>query len=138
VSETEPERSGLWLAPDPGTSTPSRIEVADVTDLKLAAGLVTLSACETGLGRIESGEGVIGLSRAFMGAGAHSVMVSLWPVNDRSTADLMSRFYRRALDGKTSRDDALASAKRALLASADMRAPFHWAPFVLIGASGAR
>lgn len=134
VNEAEPERSGLWLAPDPGGGGPSRLEVADVLGLDLHARLVTLSACETGLGRLESGEGVVGLSRAFMAAGARSVMVSLWPVNDRSTADLMSRFYRLALAARPSRSDvALAAAKRALLANAETRAPFYWAPFVLVG-----
>ncbi len=133
VNELEPERSGLWLAPDPGGSGPSRIEVADIMKLELSADLVTLSACETGLGRLESGEGVLGLSRAFLAAGARSVAVSLWPVNDRSTARLMAAFYRGMLGRGEPRAEALARAKRELIAAADTRAPFYWAPFVLIG-----
>ncbi len=136
VNELEPEHSGLWFAPDSGTVAPSRVEVADIIGMKLAAELVTLSACETGLGRLESGEGVIGLSRAFMAAGAQNVIVSLWPVNDRSTAQLMSAFYRRALDGTTTPAAALAAAKRDLLADPETRAPFYWAPFILVGRSG--
>ena len=65
--------------------------MGDILGLDLHAGLVTLSACETGLGRLERGEGVLGLTRAFMAAGAQSVVVSLWKVNDRSTARLISR-----------------------------------------------
>lgn len=136
VNESEPERSGLWLAPDAGETAPSRLEVSDILGMRLGAGLVTLSACETGLGRLESGEGVIGLSRAFLAAGAQSVVVSLWPVNDRSTAELMAAFYRRALDGRTPRDQALAAAKRSMLASGETRAPFYWAPFILVGRAG--
>ena len=105
-------------------------------NLRLAAGLVTLSACETGLGRLENGEGVVGTTRAFMAAGAQSVLVSLWPVNDRSTAELMALFYRRVLRGRAARGMALAAAKRALIASRATRAPFYWAPFVLVGQAG--
>jgi CHAT domain-containing protein len=136
VNEAEPERSGLWLAPDSGSASPSRIEVADVLRLRLAADLVTLSACQTGLGRVERGEGVIGLQRAFLAAGARSALVSLWSVNDRSTATLMDAFYRRALEGREDRATALARAKRAMLAQPETRSPFYWAPFVLVGDPG--
>lgn len=136
ANPTEPLRSGLWTSPAPGDSAPGFVSLADLEGLRLAAGLVTLSACETGLGRLERGEGVVGLTRGFLAAGARSVVVSLWKVNDRSTARLMERFYARLLGKRAARADALAAAKRALLAEPETRSPFHWAPFVLVGESG--
>mgnify|MGYP001588389846 CR=1 FL=1 len=101
--------------------------------LGVAAELVTLSACGSGLGRFELGEGVLGLTRAFLAAGSGSVLVSLWPVADASTAELMQRFYDGLLRRGWARDRALAEAKRALRAQRSTAAPFHWAPFVLVG-----
>jgi CHAT domain-containing protein len=137
VDEAEPERSGLWLAPDSGEVAPSRLEAGTVAGLRLAADLVTLSACETGLGRLERGEGVLGLQRSFLAAGAHSVVASLWKVDDRSTALMMEAFYRRALVQHEDRVVALEGAKRELIARAATRSPFYWAPFVLWGEAGA-
>jgi len=134
ANEVEPQRSGLWLAWD--GAAPGFLSVRDVLGLRLGADLVTLSACETGTGRLERGEGVLGLARAFLAAGSRSVVVSLWKVNDRSTAALMERFYRPLLTKGVPRETALAAAKRALLADPETRSPFHWAPFVLVGASG--
>jgi CHAT domain-containing protein len=134
VDESEPARSGLWLAWEGGA--PGFLSVADILERRMAADLVTLSACETGLGRLERGEGVMGLARAYLAAGSRSVVVSLWKVNDRSTALLMERFYRSLLARGATRERALAEAKRALLAGAATRSPFHWAPFVLVGAGG--
>jgi CHAT domain-containing protein len=82
---------------------------------------------------VERGEGVIGLQRAFLAAGARSVLVSLWSVNDQSTATLMDAFYRRTLSHREDRASALTAAKRELLANAATRSPFYWAPFVLVG-----
>lgn len=135
VNEAEPERSGLWLAAS-DSGGPRRVEAQDILGMRLDAALVTLSACETGLGRLERGEGVVGLARAFLSSGAHSVIVSLWPVNDRSTSVLMKRFYGAALGGKRTRVVALAEAKRAMLAHSETRSPYYWAPFILIGESG--
>ena len=135
ANEIEPERSGLWLSPD-SAGAPGFLSVADVAELRLSADLVTLSACETGLGRLERGEGVVGLTRAFVAAGARSVVVSLWRVNDRSSARLMERFYRELLARGRTRDRALAEARRALLRSPETRSPFYWAAFVLVGETG--
>lgn len=136
ANESEPERSGLWLAAADSGAAPGFVSVSDILGLKLGAGLVTLSACETGLGRLEGGEGVIGLTRAFLAAGSRGVMVSLWKVNDASTALLMERFYRDYLGRGAEGAAALAQAKRALLKNEATRSPFHWAPFVLVGNAG--
>ncbi|TMQ74029.1 MAG: CHAT domain-containing protein [Candidatus Eisenbacteria bacterium] len=136
ANQAEPERSGLWMAAAADGSGPGFVSVSDILGLHLGADLVTLSACETGLGRVVRGEGVIGLTRAFLAAGAQSVMVSLWKVNDRSTAVLMERFYRGLLGQGEPGVAALAQAKRALIADPAMRSPFYWAPFVLVGSAG--
>lgn len=136
ADEHDPTRTGLWLAPDSSGAPPAFLRATDVVSLDLAASLVTLSACETGLGRVARGEGVLGLARAFLVAGADGVVVSLWEVNDRSTAELMRAFYTPLLGKGMARDRALAEAKRALLARAETRSPFHWAAFVLVGDGG--
>jgi len=79
---------------------------------------------------------VLSLARGFLASGASRVLVSQWPVNDRSTAMLMERFYQQLLRGSTPASQALAEAKRSLLASSETRSPFFWAPFVLIGDPG--
>jgi CHAT domain-containing protein/Tfp pilus assembly protein PilF len=135
ANEVEPDRSGLWLAVEAG-GQPGLLAVPDIRRLRLQAELVTLSACETGLGRLERGEGVVGLTRAFLAAGSKSVVVSLWKVNDRSTARLMRTFYEGLLREKRGRPESLAAARRALLKAPETRAPFYWAPFVLIGEAG--
>lgn len=134
VNEAEPRRSGLWLAWD--GAGPGFLSMQDILGLGLDADLVTLSACETGVGRMALGEGVLGLPRAFFAVGARSVVVSLWKVNDHSAARLMERFYRALLARGLPRDGSLAAAKRSLLADPATRSPFHWAPFVLMGARG--
>ena len=94
---------------------------------------VVLSACETGLGKEKRGEGVMGLTRAFMYAGAPTVGVSLWSVADKSTADLMTDFYRRLLAGESSTSGALRAAQLSMIETKKYSAPFYWAPFVLVG-----
>ncbi|HEX7317768.1 MAG TPA: CHAT domain-containing tetratricopeptide repeat protein [Pyrinomonadaceae bacterium] len=106
----------------------------EVFNLKLGSPLVMLSACETGLGREKRGEGVMGLSRAFMYAGAPTVGVTLWSVADRPTADLMSDFYRNLLAAQApSPSAAMHAARLSLLARKETSAPYFWAPFVLAG-----
>jgi CHAT domain-containing protein len=110
------------------------LTLEEVLKLKLQADLTTLSACQTGLGEAVSGEGVVGLARAFLYAGSRSVLVSLWKVDDESTAMLMGRFYGYVGTGMPLAD-ALARAKRELQAEPSGRwaHPFHWASFVLFG-----
>lgn len=94
--------------------------------------LVTLSACETGRGREVSSQGVLGLRSALMGAGADSVMLSLWPVPDKPTSELMKVFYRRLLDGDTP-VMALRTAQAAVRSNPKWQAPYYWAAWILVG-----
>lgn len=106
------------------------LEVFRVFDMDLSAGLVTLSACSTGLGEITEGDELVGLSRAFIYAGTPTVCVSLWDVSDMSTAELMERFYYYLNKGKTKSESLR-------LAEIEMKEkynhPFFWAPFIVIG-----
>lgn len=101
-------------------------------ELRLDADLVTLSACDSGLGKEMGGEGMVGLVRAFQFAGARSVLASLWSVSDVSTADLMKRFYSHLRAGKT-KDEALRAAQIELIQSQGFAHPYHWAAFELAG-----
>lgn len=107
----------------------------EVFNLRLGSPLVMLSACETGLGKERRGEGVMGLTRAFMYAGAPTVGVSLWSVSDNSTADLMADFYKNFMTKENAMPAAAAlrNARLTMLARSKYNAPFYWAPFVLVG-----
>jgi CHAT domain-containing protein/Tfp pilus assembly protein PilF len=113
--------------------------------VRLDADLVVLSACETGIGEIHGGEGIIGLTRAFQYAGARSVLASLWRVEDEATAELMQRFYRHLRDGKA-KDEALRAAQLELIrrplrvpdgrggwTERNAAAPYFWAALQLVG-----
>jgi CHAT domain-containing protein/Tfp pilus assembly protein PilF len=100
--------------------------------MRIDADLVTLSACGTGLGRSMSGEGVLGLTRAFQYAGARTVLASLWAVNDRSTADLMTFFYGNLRRGQSTAE-ALRAAQVAMMRRPSTSHPSRWAAFQLVG-----
>jgi CHAT domain-containing protein/tetratricopeptide (TPR) repeat protein len=121
----------LVLAVDPDGKEDGFLTLSEIYGLKLSADLVTLSACETGLGLSFVGEGVIGLSRAFMNAGARAILVSLWKVSDESTALLMEEFYRFLAQG-INKVEALKKAK-GYLRKQGYENPYFWAPFILIG-----
>jgi CHAT domain-containing protein len=108
--------------------------VKDLYNLQLNADLVVLSACETGIGKLQRGEGIISLARAFAYAGAKSIVTSLWSVNDKSTSELMRFFYRELRRGKD-KDEALRLARQRLIREATVRNshPFFWAAFVPLG-----
>jgi len=118
------------------------LQFSDILELKLNADLVVLSACETGLGSLHQGEGIVGLTRAFFYAGASSAVVSLWKVEDQSTSLLMEKFYQGLKKGAT-KAAALRQAKLEILNSKiglkavgnvqSLASPFYWAPFILIG-----
>lgn len=139
VDEQVPLYSYLQLSPD--ASEDGILHAHEVLALRLDCDLVSLSACETGLGRLYAGEGLLGLTRAFFHAGARQALVSLWSVNDASSAILMESFYSNLLGGLDAAG-ALRNAKLSLrqVATTDRHGqsvslahPFFWAPFVLLG-----
>jgi CHAT domain-containing protein/tetratricopeptide (TPR) repeat protein len=127
-------RSGLVLAPDPVAGDDGLLQAREVVDLDIGAGLVILSGCSTGGGRLLPGEGPMGLPHAFFQAGAPSILMSLWDVRDRAAAIFMDRFYAGLAEGCTY-GDAVRKAKLDLLASGsdELRHPSVWAPFVMAG-----
>lgn len=133
VDENNPELSKIFLQPEPGMEDGS-LFTGEIYNLELAANLVILSACETGLGKISKGEGVIGLSRALVYAGAKNIVVSFWSVADESTSDMMKDFYRLLLESPgTHYSDCLQMAKKKMIEGEKFSAPYYWAPFILIG-----
>ncbi len=132
VDENSPELSRIYLQTETEAED-GNLFAGEIYNLELNADLVALSACQTGLGKISKGEGVIGLSRALVYAGAKNIIVSFWSVADESTAQLMTDFYKQLLENPSanySRD--LRKAKLNLL-NGKYPAPYYWAPFILIG-----
>lgn len=131
VDEDQPARSALVLAQVPApVGNDGLLTAAEIGAWRLSADLVCLSACSTALGRREADEGIIGLGWSLLGAGARSALVSLWRVDDESTALLMDRFYELWQQRGLTKAAALRQAKLTLRARGD---PFYWAGFILIG-----
>lgn len=130
VNEEDPALSGIafWGEEDED----GVIYVNDIYNMNMNADLVVLGACETGLGTVYKGEGMIGFTRAFIYAGASNLMVSMWKVNDQPTANLMIEFYRYVKQGH-SYSEALQMAKMDLIDRPEFAAPRNWAAFVLQG-----
>ncbi len=138
LNDRNPELSGLVLSlfDERGEPRDGFLRLHEVYALDLKAELVVLSACQTGLGREVRGEGLIGLTRGFMYAGARRVVASLWKVEDRATAELMERFYRGMLERGMAPARALRAAQVEMLqgeAGERWSLPYFWAPFVLHG-----
>ena len=108
------------------------LNLFDIFNLQLGSELTVLSACETGMSAVWEGDELLGLARGFLYAGTPSLLVSLWTVNDRSTAKLMRRFYE-GLNRNLSKSRALQEA--VLAVKAELPHPYYWAPFVLMGRS---
>ena len=125
-----PERSQICLATN--DESLGSLFSGDIYGLDLSADLVVLSACETGLGKISKGEGIIGLTRALIYAGSNNLVVSLWRVNDASTSVLMKDFYSMMLNDN-GYAEALRAAKLQMIATEEYSSPYYWATFVLIG-----
>ncbi|MFY0625633.1 MAG: CHAT domain-containing protein [Reichenbachiella sp.] len=133
VNQSEPDMSRIFLTPDDNED--GSLFAGEIYNIEINADLVTLSACETGLGKIAKGEGVVGLSRALMYAGAENIIVSLWPVADESTAKLMIEFYKYHLIHSENNlfSDDLRKAKIRMIRSEEYSQPYYWAPFILVG-----
>jgi len=139
-NKLNPLLSGLELEAD--AANDGLLELHEILGMQLEAELVTLSACQTGLGsgyfaEIPAGDDFVGLTRAFLYAGSESVLATLWEVDDASTAELMQQFYKRFRVSAETSDKAiaLAAAQRAMQKSQDYNHPYYWAPFVLMGTS---
>jgi CHAT domain-containing protein/Tfp pilus assembly protein PilF len=129
-------RSGLALAGanlNNGGSEDGILTALEASNLNLwGTKVVTLSACETGVGEVKNGEGVYGLRRAFLLAGTETLVMSLWAVGDRSTRDIMAAYYSGLKDG-LGRGEALRQAQLSMLQHKDRRHPFFWAGFIQSG-----
>lgn len=136
--ERQPELSSIVfsLVDETGGPRDGHLRLHDIYNLNLPVELVVLSACETGRGRDVRGEGLVGLTRGFMYAGAGGVVASLWKVDDEATAELMRHFYRGLLRESLSPAAALRAARIAVWRERRWRAPYYWAAFVLQGEYG--
>jgi CHAT domain-containing protein len=128
-----PERSALVLGTDPKSADDGLLQVREIVRLRLNAELTTLSACDTGVGKLQGQEGVSNLVEAFLVAGSKSVVASLWSADDTFASALMDRFYQRLGQGEDT-GSALRGAKLDLLAKyGDQVSPFYWAAFIAVG-----
>jgi CHAT domain-containing protein/Tfp pilus assembly protein PilF len=135
INSQHPELSGLVLSlvDRQGRPVDGFFRLHEIYNLKLEADLVVLSACRTALGKQVKGEGLIGLTRGFMHAGAPRVVASLWNVRDQATAELMRRFYRGLLKEGLTPSAALRAAQISLAREPAWQSPYYWAGFVLQG-----
>jgi len=135
LNSEHPELSGivLSLVDERGQRADGFLRLNEIYNLNLSADLVVLSACQTGLGKEIRGEGLVGLTRGFMYAGAPRVVASLWKVDDAATAELMKRFYQGMLKDNLAPAAALRAAKVEMWKQKRWSAPFYWAAFELQG-----
>jgi CHAT domain-containing protein len=137
LNSKQPELSGILLSLVDEQGRPQEnglLRLGEIYNLKLPAELVVLSACQTALGKDVKGEGLVGVTRGFMHAGAARVVASLWKVDDAATAELMKRFYEGMLGKRKLRPaEALRQAQMAMRNQKQWRAPYYWAAFVLQG-----
>jgi tetratricopeptide (TPR) repeat protein len=136
LNKVHPELSGvvLSLVDREGKRQDGFLQLHDVYNLNLPAELVVLSACQTGLGKSVRGEGLVGLTRGFMYAGAKRVVASLWSVQDLATAELMKRFYGAMLGERRMRPaEALRAAQVEMWKQKRWRSPYYWGGFMLYG-----
>jgi len=132
-----PERSALVLGADPKSGEDGLLQVREIKRLRLNAELTTLSACDSGVGKLQGEEGVSDLAEAFLAAGSKAVVASLWSADDTFASALMERFYQRLASGENT-STALRGAKLDLLTKYGAQvSPFYWAAFVAIGDASA-
>ncbi len=135
LDSERPGLSALVLSTvdESGKAQDGFLRANDIYNMKLPAELVVLSACQTGLGKEVRGEGLIGLTRGFMYAGAKRVVVSLWSVNDKATSDLMTKFYRGMLKDNERPAAALRAAQIEMWKQKKWQSPYYWAAFTMQG-----
>ncbi|MEG5176302.1 CHAT domain-containing protein [Microcoleus sp. B3-D7] len=135
ANSKNPELSGIVMSmvDDKGNLVNGFLRLTDIFNLKLAANLVVLSACKTGMGQNVKGEGMVGLTRGFMYAGAQRVAVSLWSVDDEGTAVLMQKFYQKMVQQKLAPAAALRAAQIEMMQEEKWKSPYYWAAFTLQG-----
>jgi CHAT domain-containing protein/Tfp pilus assembly protein PilF len=135
LDNEHPELSGVVLSLVDRNGQPQNgfLRLYDVYNLRLGADLVVLSACRTALGKEIKGEGLIGLTRGFLYAGAPRVVATLWEIDDRTTAEVMTKFYQGMLDRNERPAKALRAAQIALWRTKGWDAPYYWAAFTLEG-----
>jgi CHAT domain-containing protein len=128
-----PERSALVLGTDPQSADDGLLQVREIIRLRLNSELTTLSACDSGVGKLQGQEGISNLVEAFLVAGSKSVVASLWSADDMFASALMEQFYRHLAQGEDT-SSALRNAKLDLLAKyGDQASPFYWAAFIAVG-----
>ncbi|MEG4582540.1 CHAT domain-containing protein [Microcoleus sp. MON1_C5] len=135
ANSQNPELSGILMSmiDDKGNLVNGFLRLTDIFNLKLAANLVVLSACQSGMGQNVKGEGMVGLTRGFMYAGAQRVAVSLWSVDDEGTAVLMQKFYQKMQQQKLAPAAALRAAQIEMMQQEKWKSPYYWAAFTLQG-----
>ena len=126
--------SKFLFSPEADSSEDGKLHAYELFAMDLPAQMAVLSACNTGLGNLRRGEGMMSLAQAFTYAGCPSVVMSHWPVDDKSTADLMTSFYQHLADGLP-KDEALRQARLGFLESATPANshPYFWGGFVVLG-----
>lgn len=135
INKEHPALSGLLLSTvdEQGHSRNGLLQLHDIYGLRLNADLVVLSACQTGLGKEVSGEGLVGLTQGFLYAGSRSIVVSLWQVEDKAAATLMGNFYEAMLREGVAPAVALRGAKLMMYRQGALQSPYFWSAFVIQG-----
>ena len=134
-NEENPDLSGILLSlyDERGATSEGFIRAADIYGMNLNADMIVLSSCNSGVGKEVRGEGMIGLNAAFLQAGSHSVVSSLWKVDDNATEILMREFYGAMADGSSTPAQALRKAQLSMMHDVRYRSPFYWAAFTMHG-----
>ena len=134
VNHNKPDNSRLYFYQEPDSTNDGKLHAYEIVNMDLSADLVTLSACNTGIGAIQNGEGVASLGKAFAFAGCPNQLISLWPANDKSTTSIMTNFYQN-IDNGDRKAQALYNAKKQYLETAPTlyRHPYYWSGFVYYG-----
>lgn len=134
INNEEPLYSKMLFTPDADTAEDGLLNTYELADLELDADLVVLSACNTGFGKLNKGEGIVGLSRGFFQAGCKSLLATLWSVSDKTSLKVIDGFYSNLQDGK-SKSESISQTKRAYLQETKgmWAHPFFWAGYIVIG-----